>query len=151
MKAIIESNNNEYRLLLCNGKIETMSAYDIVEFLKTYSDESHYAFDEYSTDISEELNNFSENVIISITDNNQITFHSLDFFSTYVLPNKTEYIEAEEYAAIHQRHTEVIRRYCRNGKIEGAYKEENTWFIPKNAKCPVDGRSTRTVRKKNHG
>lgn len=39
-----------------------------------------------------------------------------------------------------------ITTLCRNGRIEGAKKENGIWFIPINTQKPLDGRKTKTLQ-----
>lgn len=148
MKARIIKAENELKLLLCNGKIKTVSTDDIIEFINTYTNKDNYSLeDDYSFDMSKDIENYVGETIVTVSDDYNLTFHSEDFFFKNYIPKKPDYLTAKQFAEKHNRHFEVIRRYCRSGKIPSAKYENNTWYIPVNASCPVDGRSTRTVRK----
>lgn len=49
---------------------------------------------------------------------------------------------SKEIAAYWGVSERTVSNFCRNGKIEGAYKEGNSWKIPDDAVRPVDGRVT---------
>ena len=47
---------------------------------------------------------------------------------------------AKEMALIWSIPVNQITRYCREGRIPGAVKVKNTWWIPEEAKKPADNR-----------
>lgn len=48
-----------------------------------------------------------------------------------------KYLKVKEFAEKWELNERTIRIYCETGKIEGAYKNGKTWFIPENATKPI--------------
>lgn len=51
-----------------------------------------------------------------------------------------EYITLHEYAELHQKNDNRIKKLCRDNRISGAQKKAGKWFIPKHAPYPPDAR-----------
>ena len=52
------------------------------------------------------------------------------------------YIDVKEAASMWNVTERRVTTLCRTGRIQGAYKDGKYWFIPSNAKMPLDGRKT---------
>ncbi len=48
-----------------------------------------------------------------------------------------KYISAVEYGKKHNRSCEIVKSFCRQGRIVGAYKANGTWMMPEDAPYPV--------------
>ena len=51
-----------------------------------------------------------------------------------------DYVTVQVYAEEHGRGESLIKRLCRDGRIPGAVRKGNRWFIPRNAPYPEDAR-----------
>ena len=53
------------------------------------------------------------------------------------VPAEPDYISTKEFAARHNRSSDMIKILCREGRIPGAKKVGNSWLIPGNAEYPI--------------
>lgn len=49
----------------------------------------------------------------------------------------SKYISAGEYAKMYSKSVTIVKRFCAEGKIAGAYKSGSIWFIPEDAPYPT--------------
>lgn len=56
------------------------------------------------------------------------------------------YVSATEYAEIHGKCRATVKKLCKEGRLEGAYKTSSGWLIPKDA--PYPDRKIRISRNK---
>lgn len=61
--------------------------------------------------------------------------------------NPAKYISVAEFAKKHNKSIEMVKVYCRDGRIPGAIKPARNWMIPENAEYPVDPAFQRTDTK----
>ena len=75
-----------------------------------------------------------------VDDANKLVILSDKLFS----PEKqVVYISATEYADLHGKGRAVVKKLCKDGRIDGAYQTSAGWLIPKDA--PYPDRKKRTV------
>ncbi len=48
-----------------------------------------------------------------------------------------DFVTSEEYAEMYDKTREIVKVYCREGRIPGAQKVGRAWMIPRNAPYPV--------------
>jgi len=52
-------------------------------------------------------------------------------------------ISTAEYARMHNASPEIVKVYCREGRIPGAWKSARNWLIPADAEWPIEPRRSR--------
>lgn len=74
-----------------------------------------------------------------VTDDSQLIVYDSGVFRECLESNLVirSFVTSEEYAKIHNKTPEIIKVYCRNGRIKGAQKVGRAWMIPKDAPYPV--------------
>lgn len=60
-----------------------------------------------------------------------------------------EFMNTTEAAARFNRHPTLVRKWCRQGRIPGAYMLGRDWLIPKDALKPSWGRPGRRYKAEN--
>ncbi len=69
---------------------------------------------------------------------NEIVFSSPEALKT-LLSSTPDYVTVVEYAARYGKQRSIITRFCREGRIPGAYQKGHCWFIPADAPYPKHG------------
>ena len=75
--------------------------------------------------------------------------------NTFVILSTIENKDMEknivEYGKKHNKGKEIIKYFCREGRIAGAYKINGYWMIPEDAPYPIDIRQQRSSDKPRSG
>ncbi len=75
-----------------------------------------------------------------VDDNGLLIIRENPFISLVEAVVDDEYVTIQEYAKEQCRHEARIKKLCQEGRILGAAKKGNRWFVPKNAPYPQDAR-----------
>ena len=91
-----------------------------------------------------------------ISDTNQLVICDPEPFRSLLSRNKAEdtpvrVLSASEYGKKHNKGKEIIKYFCREGRIPGAYKINGYWMIPEDAPYPIDIRQQRSSDKPRSG
>lgn len=75
-----------------------------------------------------------------VDDEGRLTIAENVFFPLMAAVVEDEYITVQEYAKISGRSEARVKLLCAEGRIPGAMKKGNRWFIPRTAELPADAR-----------
>lgn len=145
MKArLIKTKDSELRLLCEDGTLATCSKVLLFDFLTNFktanfSDGKAGRWDMETPDMV----SYPGTTLAYITDSRQLVLYDFAPFSFAVseTPKFMEYLSTEEYAKLHNVSREIVKVYCRDGRIEGAKRIGNRWAIPETAPYPVENAS----------
>lgn len=73
-----------------------------------------------------------------LADNDMLVVVDGSAFKAITKTQMVSLISIAEFAEKHNRSAEMIKVFCRNGRIPGAKKIGKTWMVPENAEYPVD-------------
>ena len=142
MKARLIRDANRL-LLLCNdGTIAAVDRLVLYDLLTNFSRTDEYFTGDMGkwTDKSPDISVYPGETLAYITDDYNLVLESFEPFASLL---KTDvklrgYISSSEFAQRHGRSTEIIKVYCRQGRIPGATKVGRGWLIPENAEYPIE-------------
>lgn len=138
MKARIIETDNVIKLLLVNGVIKNISFSELVEFLKTYHVNFHYAGDKtWDEQYEISMDEFTGNTLAIVTNEGDLLIRDPNLITRLMDFKQINYITVDEYAAKHNKKNAIIRRFCTNGRIKGAVQKGSRWLIPEDAEYPV--------------
>ena len=142
MKArLVKTKNGKLRLLCEDGTLAICTKILLFDFLTNFKTCNFTGGDAGRWDIeSPDMVSYPGNTVAHITDSRQLVIYDFTPFSFAVSksPEFMEYLSTEEYAKRHNVSREIIKVYCRDGRIEGAKRIGNRWAIPETAPYPVD-------------
>lgn len=135
------SNGNK---LLINKAIISALLYDFKEI-----NENFWVSDEvWKTEQAPSMELYPGKTLAFITDDNQLVILDSEPFRLLLDESKRmpvdKYLSAVEYAEKYNKSREIIKVYCRQGRIPGAVKINDNWLIPKDAPYPVSTSRQRT-------
>lgn len=140
MKARLIQNEDVLQLLLCNGKIKTLTYKDAAEFVATFDNPKHYAGKGKWDYEGLTMESYCGATIAFVNDDGVLCVESGELFRK-ILDNRTiNYLTVTEYAEKHDKQVAIVRRCCQNGRIPGVFLKGKTWLIPENAPYPEDER-----------
>lgn len=140
MKARLVEFEGTLKLLLCTGKIKTISQAEAYEFLSNFDDPNYYAGTgtwDYE-DLS--MEEFRGETVAYVTDAGELCMLESRCVRDFLQPPATEWLSVNDYAELHSRSVTLVRRLCRTGRIPGTLNIGTTWIIPKDAPYPADER-----------
>lgn len=145
MKArLIKTKDNKLRLLCEDGTLAICSKVLLFDFLTNFktSSFSDGAAGRWDTE-APDMNSYPGKNIAYITDTLQLVIYDFAPFSFAVSesPDFMEYLSTDEYAKRYNVSREIVKVYCRQGRIAGAKRIGNRWAIPETAPYPVGGSS----------
>lgn len=142
MKARLIRNADQRLVLLCgDGTIMTANDLALYELLTDFRRNDRFVngtkgrWDTAYPDISV----YPGETVAFIADNDSLVVYDFKPFMS-LLNAKLEmrgYISSAEFAERHDKSMEIIKVYCRTGRIPGAVKVGRAWLIPENAEYPV--------------
>lgn len=142
MKArLIKTKDNKLRLLCEDGTLAICSKVLLFDFLTNFNTSSFSGGDAGRWDTeTPDMNSYPGKNIAYITDTLQLVIYDFAPFSFAVSesPDFMEYLSTDEYAKLHNVSREIVKVYCRNGRIAGAKRIGNRWAIPETAPYPVE-------------
>jgi len=144
MKARLIRDDDELRLLLCNGQLIKISESDAKRFLLTYDYPNHYSGDD-TWDYPISMADYDGETLAVVNDDGELIIKNADFLRSVLFQNEINYVTAPEYAEMHGKKRSIVMRHCREDRIPGATQVGTTWIIPENAPYPPD---TRGYKKK---
>ena len=110
----------------------------------------------WSSDYITDMMLYPGETLAYISDTNQLViFDSTPFRSLILQSGKwadsVRVLSASEYGKKYNKGKEIIKYFCREGRIQGAYKINGYWMIPEDAPYPVDIRQQRSTDKPRSG
>ena len=142
MKARLIKENNSIKLLLYVGEILTLDEEQAKRFLLTYDSEKHYNSTSLDVDAValDNMPYYNGETLAYVTDEGELVITQPNFFRTLFADTVYDYLTASEYGELHGKKAGIIKRLCREGRIEGVIKKGSQWLIPKDAEYPQDAR-----------
>lgn len=141
MKArLIKDVNGGIKLLFRNGTICNGSLPVLANLIQNFNDVEHFeGKDGNWQNFTEDMAFYPGETVAIVTDDSSLVIYSGDVFSGCfdVSLRIGTLLSTEEYAAMHNKTQEIIKAYCRQGRIQGAQKVGRAWMIPKDAPYPV--------------
>lgn len=139
---IIETKAKERVLLCSDGSIAELTRPVLTQlFTKFKTVNNLYGksgrWDQESSDMSV----YPGKTLAYVTDDYQLLVKDGDVFASLMAENSDRYVEylsTIDYAKKHDRSHELIKVFCREGKIMGAKKVGNTWLVPADAPYPIN-------------
>lgn len=142
MKArLIKTKGNELRLLCEDGTLAACPKIVLFDFLTNFKTNKFTGGEAGRWDTeTPDMISYPGNTLAYITDTCQLVVYDFTPFSFAVSesPKFMEYLSTEEYAKLHNVSREIIKVYCRDGRIAGAKRIGNRWAIPETAPYPID-------------
>ncbi len=132
IKARISQKDGIYYIETAGQLPKACSQEDVKQFLLKYSQVSDTPADTFVDTAP------VGNIVAYVNDNDEFVFTSPHAFSALFSTN-TEYITVVEYAARYGKQRSIITRFCREGRIPGAYQKGHCWFVPADAPYPKHG------------
>ena len=141
MKARLLKDTKGNILLLCaNGSISDAPITVLANFLLNFKNANHFSGTEGTwSDRYGDMALYPGETIAYVKDS--MTLEILDFEIFEPVINETyrinHYITLGEYAEKVDKSREIIKVWCRTGRLPGAQKMAGRWMIPKDAPYPV--------------
>ena len=139
MKARLLLLRETLYLLRCTGEISMCSESKAQRFLLNFDSPDYYSAQTVWDD-PVSMEDMEGNTIAYVSDSGTLCVENAEMYRTLILHTPSKYVTAEEFAELHQRTTSVVRRCCRNGRIEGAVLKGRVWLIPEGTPYPGDMR-----------
>lgn len=141
MKARLIQFNKKTLLLCTDGTIanadEAMLKRLFVGF--TVADKFH-GKDGRWDEACNDMKNYKGRDLAWVDDNNLLVIKENPFICLVESVVDEDYVTIQEYADEHGRFESRIKTLCQEGRIPGAIKKGNRWFVPRNAPYPKDAR-----------
>ena len=145
MKArLIRTKDNKLRLLCEDGTLAICSKVRLFDFLTNFDKVIFTGGDVGRWDKeSPDMVSYPGKSVAYITDNHQLVVYDITPFSFAISesPDFMEYLSTDEYAKLHNVSREIVKIYCRDGRIAGAKKIGSRWAIPETSPYPVESAS----------
>ncbi len=148
MKArLLKGQNGNVMILHANGTISNSSTSVLANFLMNFKDASNFSGNdgEWNTNYRD-MSLYPGETLAYIDDGFALVIlDSTEFEGLINGPQELpHYISLVEYAERVDKSVEIIKVFCRNGRIPGARKLANRWMIPEDAPYPVPPARQRT-------
>lgn len=148
MKCRLLNDTNQRIVLLCkDGTIATANDLLLLDLLTGFQSEGDFftGKDGRWDEQYPEMSMYPGKTLAIITDTNQLVLDEFELFLP-LLKTTTKmrgYISTIDFAKKYDKSPEIIKVYCRKGRIPGAIKIARNWLIPENASYPVDEENRR--------
>lgn len=148
MKArLIKDESGKFRILCPDGSISDCNNDKIFNFLSDFKNCDEFYGEEgaWKSEVTPEMALYPGNTYALITDDYNLIILDFAPFSQLLKDsfNRENYISAADYGKKHNRSAEIVKVFCREGRIPGAKLIGTTWIIPANAAYPVSPQNRR--------
>ena len=154
MKARLILNKNQRLMLLCeDGTIEKVTDNLLFNFLTRFNREDAFFSNGsqgfWKTEYCPDMTMYPGETVAFIADNKTLIIQDFKPFMPLVeyVEDFKEYISVPEFAARNDKSVEMVKVYCREGRIPGAKKVARNWLIPSDAEYPVEKSRQREGRR----
>lgn len=137
---LIRVQGGNLQLLCPNGTIDEGTEHVLANLLLNFQSANRFSgnkgrWDDRVLDIGL----FPGTTIAYVTDDFELVIRDQEPFASLIQDNyrHTKFLTVEQYAQKHNKSREIIKVYCREGKIVGAGKKGGCWIIPEDAPYPV--------------
>ena len=143
MKArLIKTTDQRYAVLGSDGTIAAATDQNLLAFLTGFRTNDGCFADTNGRWDAEypDMSIYPGETMAFIADNNSLVVYNFQPFAVLLNSdvNKFGFITTQEFAERHDKSVEIIKIYCREGRIPGAKKISGVWLIPKEAEYPVE-------------
>lgn len=147
MKArLVKAPDGNIKLLYNDGSYSNGSLPLLANFILNFKDVEHFeGRDGNWRESAADMAFYPGETIAIVTDMLELIIYSSDVFEKCLVTpvDSIDLVTTEEYAEMHNKSKEIIKVFCRNGRISGAEKVGRAWMIPKNAPYPVPSKRQR--------
>lgn len=147
MKARLVKDHKSNVLLLCSdGSFSYSSLPLLANFILNFKEIEHFNGQDGSwRDTAVDMALYPGETIAIVTDNLELVIYSGEVFGACFESTMriAAYVTSEMYAEMHDKSKEIVKVYCREGRIPGAQKVGRAWMIPKDAPYPVQKKNQR--------
>lgn len=140
MKARLLYEKDSIRLLLCTGKIKSLTNLEAFEFLMNFDNQTYYSEEGKWDYDGLTMEGYRGETIATVCDSGILHIVNAKALRSIFENKESNMITAKEYAELHNKKPAIIRRLCQNGRIIGAIQKGKTWLIPANSAYPADER-----------
>lgn len=150
MKArIVKQTDGTIHLILCSGKIRIINIEEAKAFLLTFNSDEYYIETSQTEYFMKNMNEYDGITLAYVNDSKKLVVESPSFLQDLFFEAQPDYLTATEYAEKHDKKPGIVKRMCRNGRINGAVMKGTQWLIPKDAPYPQDARVGSRVESNN--
>ena len=141
MKArLLKDSEGQIKLLCANGSISESSITVLANLLLTFKNADHVSGADGDWAATHgDMALYPGETLAYVTDDYNLVI--MDFSAFEPLINEsykmTSYISLGEWARLHNKSREIVKVWCRSGRLVGCQKKANRWLIPKDAPYPV--------------
>ena len=141
MKARLIKRYNKIQLLCADGTIANATEGILKQMFIGYvgADKLHGKDGRWDENC-DNMEEYRGTSLAWVTDDNLLVIKDNPFVSLVETVADEDYVTIQEYAKLHNRYETRIKKLCQEGRIPGAVKKGNRWFVPKNAPYPQDAR-----------
>ncbi len=141
MKArLIQNDNGKLQVLCSDGTICDGTPAMLYNFLVNFKHANSFSGDAgHWAEAYPDMSYYPGETLGLITDFGSLTIETFEPFMSLFTSDadRFEYISVEEFAEKYNKSTEIIKVYCRQGRIVGAVKIAGVWMIPRDASYPI--------------
>ena len=137
---LIENSKGQLHLLCSNGSIVIPNEENnyLSSLLIDFKLAKDFAgSDGCWKDHTPEISMYPGKTIAYVTNNKELVIVDFEPFKHILESKKPEYLSTEEYGKKFNKSAEIVKVFCRQGRIFGAVKIGSSWFVPKDAPYPV--------------
>jgi len=139
MKARVVRYNDRFQLLLCSGIIKELDAFGINDFFETFDSPEHYENGPgWTFPIS--IEQYNGETVAYVNEDTQLVISNSACYRELCSGTPVKMVTAAEYADMYDKKAGIIKRFCREGRFQGAVMQGTTWMIPANAPYPANSR-----------
>ena len=134
MRGRLLLNQGMMQLLLCTGKIITVSDAEARNFLLNFDDSAYYSGSSTWDYENLSMESYRGTTIAFVDENGHLQIEDAEQFRKLLMRKEINYLTVPEFAARHGKQPAIIRRFCSQGRLTGAFQKGSTWLIPE--ECP---------------
>lgn len=143
MKARLIKTYNKKQLLCADGTIANATEGILrIMFIGFAGAEKFHGKDGRWDEDCIKMEDYRGTTLAWVSDEGHLVIKDNPFVALVESVADEDYITIQEYAKLHDRYETRIKKLCQEGRIPGAVKKGNRWFVPKNAPYPQDARYT---------
>jgi len=143
MKArLIKNDSGKFQILYSDGTLANCTNERLYNFLCNFknSDKFYGQDGTWKSDVLPDMAIYPGTTCAIISDDHNLLI--MDFTPFSDLMNARAFdnmnlISAAEYGALHNRSAEIIKVFCRDGRLPGAKRIGGVWLIPADAAYPI--------------
>ena len=137
MKARLISSSGTLQLLLCNGVIKYITQEEAKDFLLTFDNVNHYKGPGTWDYEGITMESYTGHTIALVDNKGVLRVSDANMFRKLLSQKEEKILTVPEYAALHGKKPGIVRRFCLQGRIEGAIQKGSQWLIPESAPYPI--------------